>query len=133
MPGRRWSDGLHEAVEAKEGLQIQQENATLATITIQNYFRIYNKLSGMTGTALTEAEEFAKIYKLDVVPIPTHRPMIREDRNDQIYRSEEAKYRAVVREIIHCHVTGQPVLVGTASIENSERLSSYLKSGARSE
>jgi preprotein translocase subunit SecA len=132
MPGRRWSDGLHEAVEAKEGLQIQQENATLATVTIQNYFRMYKKLSGMTGTALTEAEEFAKIYNLDVVPIPTHRDMIREDRNDQIFRSEEAKYRAVVREILAAHVRQQPVLVGTASIENSERLAAYLRaSGLR--
>ena len=132
MPGRRWSDGLHEAVEAKEGLTIQQENATLATVTIQNYFRMYQKLAGMTGTALTEAEEFAKIYKLDVMPIPTHRDMVREDRNDQIFRSEEAKYRAVVREILAAYVRQQPLLVGTASIENSERLAAYLKgSGLR--
>ncbi|MDQ5852682.1 MAG: SEC-C metal-binding domain-containing protein [Chloroflexota bacterium] len=130
MPGRRWSDGLHEAVEAKEGVTIQQENATLATVTIQNYFRMYNKLAGMTGTALTEAEEFAKIYKLDVVPITTHRPMIREDRNDQIFRSEEAKYRAVVREVLAAYVRQQPVLAGTASIENSERLASYLRPNA---
>jgi preprotein translocase subunit SecA len=128
MPGRRWSDGLHEAVEAKEGVVIHQENATLATVTIQNYFRMYTKLAGMTGTALTESEEFAKIYKLDVVPIPTHRDMVRIDYNDQIYRSEEAKYRAVVREILSCYVRQQPVLVGTASIENSERLAAYLKS-----
>ncbi|HZG66184.1 MAG TPA: hypothetical protein VEZ12_05545, partial [Herpetosiphonaceae bacterium] len=127
MPGRRWSDGLHEAVEAKEGVVVHQENATLATVTIQNYFRMYAKLAGMTGTALTESEEFAKIYKLDVVPIPTHRDMIREDYNDQIFRSEEAKYRAVVREILAAYVNQQPVLVGTASIENSERLASYLK------
>ncbi len=130
MPGRRWSDGLHEAVEAKEGLEIQQENATLATVTIQNYFRMYKKLAGMTGTALTEAEEFAKIYNLDVVPIPTNRDMIREDRNDQIFRSEEAKYRAVAREILAAYVRQQPVLVGTASIENSERLAQYLKGNA---
>ena len=127
MPGRRWSDGLHEAVEAKEGVTVQQENATLATVTIQNYFRMYNKLAGMTGTALTESEEFAKIYKLDVMPIPTHRPMIRDDRNDQIYRSEEAKYRAVAREILASYIRQQPTLVGTASIENSERLAAYLK------
>jgi preprotein translocase subunit SecA len=127
MPGRRWSDGLHEAVEAKEGVTIQQENATIATVTIQNYFRMYKKLSGMTGTALTESEEFAKIYKLDVVPIPTHQDMIRDDRNDQIFRTEEAKYRAVVREVLTAYVRQQPVLVGTASIENSERLALYLK------
>ncbi len=127
MPGRRWSDGLHEAVEAKEGVTIQQENATIATVTIQNYFRMYKKLSGMTGTALTESEEFAKIYKLDVVPIPTHQDMIRDDRNDQIFRTEEAKYRAVVRELLAAYVRQQPVLVGTASIENSERLAQYLK------
>jgi preprotein translocase subunit SecA len=127
MPGRRWSDGLHEAVEAKEGVTIQQENATIATVTIQNYFRMYAKLAGMTGTALTESEEFAKIYKLDVVPIPTHQEMIRDDRNDQIFRSEESKYRAVVREVLSAYVRQQPVLVGTASIENSERLAQYLK------
>ncbi|WP_029214763.1 preprotein translocase subunit SecA [Kallotenue papyrolyticum] len=130
MPGRRWSDGLHEAVEAKEGVRVQDETAVYATITIQNYFRMYEKLAGMTGTALTEAEEFMKIYKLDVVPIPTNRPMIRQDLNDQIYRSEEAKYRAVVRDILQSAIRRQPVLVGTASIENSERLSSYLKPGA---
>jgi preprotein translocase subunit SecA len=130
MPGRRWSDGLHEAVEAKEGVRVQDETMVYATITIQNYFRMYNKLSGMTGTALTESEEFAKIYKLDVVPIPTNRDVVRDDRNDQIFRSEEAKYRAVVREILGAAVRGQPVLVGTASIENSERLANYLKPGA---
>ena len=127
MPGRRWSDGLHEAVEAKEGIEVHQENATMATVTIQNYFRMYTKLAGMTGTALTESEEFAKIYKLDVVPIPTHRDMVRDDYNDQIFRSEEAKYRAVVREILAAYVREQPMLVGTASIENSERLAAYLK------
>jgi len=130
MPGRRWSDGLHEMVEAKENVRVQDETAVYATVTIQNYFRMYEKLAGMTGTAMTEAEEFAKIYKLDVVPIPTNRPMVREDLNDQVFRSEEAKYRAVARELIRCHVTGQPSLVGTASIENSERLASYLKPGA---
>ncbi|HEX6289854.1 MAG TPA: preprotein translocase subunit SecA [Herpetosiphonaceae bacterium] len=130
MPGRRWSDGLHESVEAKEGVRVQDETMVYATITIQNYFRMYKKLSGMTGTALTESEEFAKIYKLDVVPIPTNREVIREDRNDQIFRSEEAKYRAVVREILGAAVRGQPTLVGTASIENSERLAAYLKPGA---
>ncbi len=129
MPGRRWSDGLHEMVEAKEGVRVQDETAVYATVTIQNYFRMYEKLAGMTGTALTEAEEFAKIYKLDVVPIPTHRPMVRADLNDQVFRSEEAKYRAVVREMLRCHINGQPSLVGTASIENSERLSSYMKPG----
>ena len=130
MPGRRWSDGLHEAVEAKEGVKVQDETAVYATVTIQNYFRMYQKLAGMTGTALTEAEEFAKIYKLDVVPIPTNRDMVRQDRNDQIFRSEEAKYRAVVREMLGATIRGEPVLVGTASIENSERLSAYLKPGA---
>ncbi len=130
MPGRRWSDGLHEAVEAKEGVKVQDETAVYATVTIQNYFRMYQKLAGMTGTALTESEEFAKIYKLDVVPIPTNRDMVRQDRNDQIFRSEEAKYRAVVREMLGATIRGEPVLVGTASIENSERLSAYLKPGA---
>jgi preprotein translocase subunit SecA len=130
MPGRRWSDGLHEMVEAKEGVRVQDETMVYATITIQNFFRMYAKLAGMTGTALTESEEFAKIYKLDVVPIPTNREMVRADRNDQIYRSEEAKYRAVVREIVRTSVRQQPILVGTASIENSERLASYLKAGA---
>ncbi len=130
MPGRRWSDGLHESVEAKEGVRVQDETMVYATITIQNYFRMYTKLSGMTGTALTESEEFAKIYKLDVVPIPTNRDMVRDDRNDQIYRSEEAKYRAVVREILAAAVQQRPVLAGTASIENSERLAAYLKPGA---
>ncbi len=127
MPGRRWSDGLHQAIEAKEGVQIQSENQTLATITFQNYFRMYEKLSGMTGTAETEATEFAKIYDLDVVVIPTNRPMIREDHPDVIFKTEEGKFRAVVEEIIDCHRRGQPVLVGTTSIEKSERLSSMLK------
>ncbi len=127
MPGRRWSDGLHQAIEAKEGVRIESENQTLATITFQNYFRMYHKLAGMTGTADTEAEEFAKIYDLDVVVIPTNMPMIRKDYPDVIYKTEKAKFEAVLREIEDCHRRGQPVLVGTISIENSERLSKMLK------
>jgi len=127
MPGRRWSDGLHQAIEAKEGVRIENENQTLATITFQNYFRMYKKLAGMTGTADTEAEEFAKIYNLEVVVIPTHKPMIRIDYPDVIYKTEEAKFRAVVEEIKECHKKGQPVLVGTISIEKSEKLSMMLK------
>src|SRR5499427_3417768 len=127
MPGRRWSDGLHQAVEAKEGLRIQQENQTLATITFQNYFRMYKKLSGMTGTAETEAEEFAKIYKLDVMVIPTNKPMRRIENPDVIYRTEREKFEAVVKEIKQCNDKGQPVLVGTISIDRSEKLSSMLK------
>ncbi len=126
MPGRRWSDGLHQAIEAKEGLRVQQEQRTLATVTFQNYFRTFEVLAGMTGTALTEAEEFHKIYKLEVVPIPTNRPMIRIDQPDLIYRSEEAKFKAIAEEIEERHKTGQPVLVGTVSIEKSERLSRLL-------
>jgi preprotein translocase subunit SecA len=127
MPGRRWSDGLHQAVEAKEGLRIQQENQTLATITFQNYFRMYKKLAGMTGTAETEAEEFLKIYKLDVVVIPTNRAMCRIEHPDMIYRTEREKFEAVVKEIKQCNEKGQPVLVGTISIDRSEKLSSMLK------
>ncbi len=127
MPGRRWSDGLHQAIEAKEGVKIESENQTLATITFQNYFRMYNKLAGMTGTADTEAEEFAKIYNLDVVVIPTNKPMIRVDHPDMIFKTEKAKFRAVIREIEECHRRGQPVLVGTISIEKSELLSRMLK------
>ncbi|MBM4284494.1 MAG: preprotein translocase subunit SecA [Deltaproteobacteria bacterium] len=127
MPGRRYSDGLHQALEAKEGVRIENENQTLATITFQNYFRMYSKLAGMTGTADTEAEEFKKIYKLDVMVIPTHKKMIREDFPDVIYKTPEEKYRAVVEEIIDCHRRGQPVLVGTTSIEKSELLSRLLK------
>src|SRR6202166_2245176 len=126
MPGRRWSDGLHQAIEAKEGVAVQQETVTLATITFQNFFRLYDKLAGMTGTALTEAEEFHKIYKLEVVPIPTHRPMVRLDEPDLIYKGEEGKYRAVVEEIADRYKKGQPILVGTTSIEKSERLSRML-------
>ncbi len=126
MPGRRWSDGLHQAVEAKEGVKIERENQTLATITFQNYFRMYKKLAGMTGTADTEAAEFGQIYKLDVVVIPTNRPMIRDDRPDLVYRSGDEKWKAVVEEIRECHEQGQPVLVGTVSIEKSEMLSKLL-------
>ena len=127
MAGRRYSDGLHQAIEAKEGLKVQNESMTLATITFQNYFRMYRKLAGMTGTAKTEEEEFKKIYGLEVVQIPTNRPMIRNDMPDIVFKTENAKYRAVVEEIVRRHKTGQPVLVGTVSIENSERLSEMLK------
>ncbi|HYM67274.1 MAG TPA: preprotein translocase subunit SecA, partial [Patescibacteria group bacterium] len=127
MPGRRWSDGLHEAVEAKEGLKIARENQTLATITLQNYFRMYDKLSGMTGTAATEAEEFAKIYELDVTVIPTNRPLGRINFPDVVYKTEREKFDAVANEIAERHGQGQPVLVGTVSIEKSERLSKLLK------
>ncbi len=126
MYGRRFSEGLHQAIEAKEGLQVRRENLTLATITFQNFFRMYKKLAGMTGTALTEAEEFEKIYSLEVVPIPTHRPMIRADYEDLIYGSEEAKFKAVAAEIKERQKAGQPVLVGTVAIETSERLSRLL-------
>lgn len=127
LPGRRWSDGLHQAIEAKEGLKIEAENQTLATITFQNYFRMYKKLAGMTGTADTEASEFAEIYNLEVVVIPTHKPMIREDYPDVVYKTEKAKYEAVVREIEECYRIGRPVLVGTTSIEKSELISKMLK------
>jgi preprotein translocase subunit SecA len=127
MPGRRWSDGLHQAVEAKEGVKIESENQTLATITFQNYFRMYNKLAGMTGTADTEAAEFAKIYNLEVIVIPTDKPMIRSDHPDVVYKSEKGKFNAVIKEIAELHEKGQPVLVGTISIEKSEVLSHLLK------
>src|SRR4029077_6199641 len=127
MPGRRWSDGLHQAVEAKEAVRIERENQTLATITFQNYFRMYDKLAGMTGTAETEAEEFAKIYKRDVVVIPTNRPLTRVNNPDVVYKTEREKFNAVVEDIIERHGRGQPVLVGTISIEKSERLSTLLK------
>jgi preprotein translocase subunit SecA len=127
MPGRRWSDGLHQAIEAKEGVKVAEENQTLATITFQNYFRMYKKLAGMTGTADTEAPEFKKIYNLDVMLIPTNMPMIRQDFADSIYRTQREKYKAVVEELKECHRRGQPVLVGTISIENSEKLSLMLK------
>lgn len=126
MPGRRWSEGLHQSVEAKEGVRVRRENVTLATITFQNYFRMYEKLAGMTGTAETEAEEFAAIYNLDVVPIPTNRPMIRIDHPDQVYKTEAAKFGAVGREIKELNDHGRPVLVGTTSIATSERLSQLL-------
>ena len=132
MPGRRWSDGLHQAIEAKEGVKIENENQTLASITFQNYFRLYNKLAGMTGTAETEAPEFGKIYNLDVVVIPTHRPMIRQDNADYIYKSEQGKFSAAVEEIAELHKKGQPVLVGTISIAKSEALAALLrKKGVR--
>ncbi|MFN2412442.1 MAG: preprotein translocase subunit SecA, partial [Pyrinomonadaceae bacterium] len=127
MQGRRWSDGLHQAVEAKEGVNIERENQTLATITLQNYFRMYEKLGGMTGTAETEAEEFGTVYRLDVVQIPTHRPMVRKDSSDVIYRTLPEKWDAVVDEIKELHANGQPVLVGTVSVENSELVADRLK------
>src|SRR3712207_2028865 len=127
MPGRRYSEGLHQAIEAKEGVRVQRENVTLARITFQNYFRLYSKLAGMTGTALTEADEFRRIYNLDVVPIPTHRPMVRADQSDLVFKTEDAKFGAVVDEIVDLHERGQPVLVGTVSIEKSERLSAMLQ------
>ena len=129
MPGRRYSEGLHQAIEAKEGVRVQRENVTLARITFQNYFRLYEKLGGMTGTAMTEADEFRRIYNLDVVPIPTHRPMVREDMSDYVFKSEDAKLRAVVDEIRELNETGRPVLVGTVSIEKSEQLAAA--AGAR--
>ncbi len=127
MPGRRWSDGLHQAVEAKEGVKVQQEQKTIATITVQNYFRQYEKLAGMTGTALTEAEEFHKIYGLDVVVIPTHRTMVRLDSPDVIYKTEKSKFEAVIDEIVEMNKLGRPVLVGTVSVEKSERLAKMLE------
>ena len=126
LEGRRWSEGLHQAVEAKEGVKIEEENQTLATITLQNYFRMYDKLAGMTGTAETEASEFLSTYNLHVVPIPTHRPMIRDDRADLIYKNEDAKFNAVVEDIVARSEVGQPVLVGTISVEKSEKLSRFL-------
>ena len=126
LDGRRFSDGLHQSIEAKEKVEIQEENQTLASITYQNYFRLYQKLSGMTGTALTEAEEFYDIYKLNVIEVPTNRPMVRKDFNDQIFRTEKEKYLAITNKIISCHTKGQPVLVGTTSIEKSEKISKNL-------
>ena len=127
MPGRRWGDGLHQAVEAKEGVSIRQENQTVASITFQNYFRLYNNLSGMTGTADTEAFEFQSIYGLEVVVIPTHKPMIRDDQPDLVYLTEKDKFEAIVEDIVDCSERGQPVLVGTTSIEASELLSKFLE------
>ena len=127
MMGRRFNDGLHQAIEAKEGVKIKSESKTLATITFQNFFRLYTKLSGMTGTAMTEEDEFKEIYKLDVISIPTNKPVIRIDHNDQVYSSEKGKYSAIIDKIIECHDKGQPILVGTVSIEKSELLSAMLK------
>ncbi len=127
LEGRRWSEGLHQAVEAKEGVRVQEENQTLATITYQNFFRLYDKLAGMTGTALTEATEFMKIYELPVVQVPTNVPMVRDDRNDQVYKTKQGKWNALVREIVARHENGQPVLVGTISVEVSELLGEQLK------
>src|SRR4051794_21329763 len=127
LEGRRWSEGLHQAVEAKEGVAIREENQTLATITLQNYFRLYDKLSGMTGTALTEATEFMKIYKIPVVEVPTNQPMVRADHNDQIFKTKDGKWKAVLDEIVTRHEKGQPILVGTVSVEVSEMISAALK------
>ena len=127
MFGRRYSNGLHQAIEAKEGVKIENESKTLATITFQNLFRLYKKLSGMTGTALTEEDEFRQIYGLDVIEIPTNRPMIRKDLNDKVYKSEAGKFKAVVEKVKEVHAKGQPVLIGTVTIEKSELLSKLLK------
>jgi len=127
MMGRRYSEGLHQAIEAKEGVKVEHESKTLATITFQNYFRLYKKLSGMTGTAMTESAEFQEIYSLDVVEIPTNKPLIRKDNDDVLYKTEEAKFNAIVEKIVECHEKGQPVLVGTVNIEKSEKLSKFLK------
>ncbi len=127
LKGRRYNEGLHQSIEAKEGVEIKAENQTLATVTLQNFFRLYDKLGGMTGTAMTEAAEFNQIYNLGVVPIPTNRPMVRVDRSDLVYRTAEAKYAAVIEDIVERHATGQPILIGTTSVEKSELLSSLLK------
>ena len=127
MDGRRFSDGLHQAIEAKENVKIEEENQTLASITYQNYFRLYKKLAGMTGTAMTEAEEFFDIYKLNVISVPTNKKMLRKDFNDQIYRTEKEKYNSIINKIIECNKKGQPILVGTTSIEKSEKISNYLE------
>src|SRR4029079_12401672 len=127
LPGRRWSDGLHQAVEAKEGVAVQRENQTLASVTFQNLFRMYDKLSGMTGTADTEAYEFQSIYGLEVVVIPTHEPMVRKDNADLVFLKPEAKFKAVLEDVRDCHERGQPVLVGTASIEVSELVHGLLQ------
>ena len=127
LAGRRYNDGMHQAIEAKEGVDIQAENQTLATVTLQNYFRLYKKLAGMTGTAMTEAAEFNQIYNLGVVPIPTNRPMVRMDQPDLIYRTEQSKFQAVIDDIVERHAKGQPVLVGTTSVEKSELVSNLLR------
>ncbi len=126
QPGRRWSDGLHQAIEAKEGVAIQRESRTYASITYQNYFRMYEKLAGMTGTAMTSEEEFYTVYKLEVIPVPTHRPVLRTDHNDLIFQNEQGKFAAIIRRVKEVHETGQPILIGTASIESNERLSKAL-------
>jgi len=127
MHGRQWSDGLHQAVEAKESVRIKEESQTLATITIQNFFKLYQQIAGMTGTAMTESEEFAKIYQLDVLSIPTNKPVIRDDRDDVIYKTLPEKFNAIVDEVVRRHEKGQPVLLGTISVEDSEILSRMLK------
>src|SRR5213076_738570 len=127
MPGRRWSDGLHQAVEAKEGVTVREETQTLATITIQNYFRMYDKLAGMTGTAETEETEFYQIYKLEVVVIPTNKPVVREDRQDLVYKTRREKYNAIVEETRRLHGLGYPVLIGTTSVDASETLSKLMQ------
>ena len=127
MPGRRWSDGLHQAIEAKEKVKIQRESKTLAGITFQNYFRLYNKIAGMTGTAETEAEEFKHIYNLDTVIIPPHRTISRIDHMDKIYRTSEERYNAVISDILQRNKKNQPILIGTTSIENSEFISKFFK------
>src|SRR5690606_21023970 len=124
--GRRWSDGLHQAVEAKEGVAIQRESRTYASITYQNYFRMYDKLAGMTGTALTSEEEVFSVYKLDVVPVPTHTKVMRKDQNDLLFRTTNGKYEAVIRKVKEVSATGQPILIGTASIDTNESLSTAL-------
>ena len=131
LAGRRYNEGMHQAIEAKEGVEIKNENQTLATITLQNYFRMYDKLAGMTGTAMTEASEFHQIYKLGVVPIPTNRPMVRADQPDLVYRTEDAKFAAVVDDIVERYEAGQPVLVGTTSVEKSEHLASAAQEARR--
>ena len=134
LEGRRWSEGIHQAVEAKEGVRIKEENQTLATVTLQNYFRMYDKLGGMTGTAQTEASELASTYGLQVVPIPTNKPAIRTDRDDLIYKTEDSKFDALVEDIVSRYEVGQPVLAGTASVEHSERLAKLLtRRGVRHE
>src|SRR3546814_18353 len=127
MEGRRWSDGLHQAVEAKEGVQVQRESVTYATITLQNYFRLYDKLAGMTGTAATEAEELSEIYEIEVVVMPTHREIAREDFSDLVYRTQRGKWGAVLKDIAEKNEAGRPVLVGTVAIETSEMLAAELK------
>ncbi len=131
LAGRRYNEGLHQAIEAKEGVEVQQESMTLATISFQNYFRLYDKLAGMTGTALTEAEEFHQIYKLDVVEVPSNKRLARIDRSDRIYRTEKAKFKAIAREVQALHTKGQPVLIGTVSIEKNEALGALLRQGRR--